>query len=249
MPQEPRRGVVNFITADRPVSELLVRDPRVDKISFTGSVAAGKRIGALCGERIARCTLELGGKSAAVVLDDYDIDAAAESILGPACAMTGQICGSLTRVIVSRSRHDALVEALSSRFAQVKVGDPFDPAMQMGPVAMKRQLERIERLIAAGVNEGARLADSDEHAVELANDTPFGLNNSVFTHDADRAYRVARRLLSGTVGHNVFRTDFSIAFGGFKQSGVGREGGVEGLRAFLEAKTIILDGRPAHIRD
>ncbi len=285
-------GVVNVVTADREASEILVRDPRVDKVSFTGSVATGKRIGALCGERIARFTLELGGKSAAVVLDDYDLETAADSIIGPACAMTGQICGSLTRIIVTRGRHDRLVAALASRFGAVRVGDPFDPTVQMGPVAMQRQRDRIERLIAAGKHEGARLAvgggrpahlsrgyfieptvfgnvdnhstiareeifgpvvsvipaDSEQHAIELANDSPYGLNNSVFTNDPDRAYAAARQLQSGTVGHNVFRTDFSIAFGGFKQSGVGREGGVEGLRAFLETKTIVLDGVPSHLR-
>jgi betaine-aldehyde dehydrogenase len=285
-------GVVSVVTADRSVSELLVRDCRVDKVSFTGSVAAGRRIGAICGDRIARMTLELGGKSAAVVLDDYDVDDAAQALVGPACAMTGQNCGSLTRIVVTRSRHDRLVEALSARFSAVPVGDPFDPTIGMGPVAMARQLDRIERLIAIGCKEGARLAtgggrpahlvrgyfieptvfgavdnqstlakeeifgpvvsvipaDDEEDAIRIANDTSFGLNNSVFTNDPDRAYAVARRLQSGTVGHNVFRTDFSIAFGGFKQSGVGREGGVEGLRAFLEAKTVVLEGVPSHLK-
>ncbi len=90
-------------------------------------------------------------------------------------------------------------------------------------------------------------ADSEEQAITIANDTVYGLNNSVFTNDPDRAYRVARRLRSGTVGHNSFRTDFSIAFGGFKQSGVGREGGTEGLMAYLETKTVILEGAPSHL--
>jgi betaine-aldehyde dehydrogenase len=90
-------------------------------------------------------------------------------------------------------------------------------------------------------------ADSETHAIEIANDTIYGLNNSVFTNDPDRAYRAARQLRSGTVGHNVFRTDFSIAFGGFKQSGVGREGGREGLLPYLETKTVILEGLPSHL--
>jgi len=90
-------------------------------------------------------------------------------------------------------------------------------------------------------------ADDEKQAVEIANDTVYGLNNSVFTNDADRAYAVARELRSGTVGHNMFRSDFGIAFGGFKQSGMGREGGVDGLLPFLEAKTIILEGEPAHV--
>lgn len=151
-------GVVNVVTADRAASESLVRNPGVDKITFTGSSAAGRRIASLCGERIARCTLELGGKSAAVILDDYPIETAAQAIAGPACALTGQVCSSLTRIIVSRHRHDEMVAALSAALGSVRVGDPFDPATQMGPVAMKRQRDRIEALIAKGRNEGATLA-------------------------------------------------------------------------------------------
>src|SRR5580700_3203692 len=105
-------GVLNVVTADREVSELLVRDPRVDKITFTGSTAAGRRIASLCGERIARCTLELGGKSAAVILDDADIEAVARSIAGSECLLSGQVCSSLTRIVVTRKRHDEMVEAL-----------------------------------------------------------------------------------------------------------------------------------------
>ncbi len=281
-------GVLNVVTADREVSELLVRNPGVDKITFTGSTAAGRRIASLCGERIARCTLELGGKSAAVILDDMDLQAAASAISGAECFLSGQVCSSLTRIIVSRSRHDEFVETLAGTFSQVKVGDPFDPQTQMGPLAMDRQRDRVESYIAKGIAEGATLAtgggrpkdlergyyieptvfgnvdnhatiareeifgpvlsvipaDNEEHAVTLANDTIYGLNASVFTNDVDRARDVAGRLRSGTVGHNAFRTDFGMAFGGFKQSGIGREGGTEGLLPFLETKTVILNGEP-----
>lgn len=284
-------GVINVLTADRAASEALVRHPGVDKVAFTGSTAAGRKIAAICGDRIARCTLELGGKSAAVVLDDYDVGLAAESIAGSTCLMSGQVCSSLTRIIVSRNRHDALVDALSARFGAIIVGDPFDPASQIGPIAMRRQRDRIEQLIAQGESEGSILAvggrrpahlnrgffiaptvfgnvdndstlareeifgpvvsvipaDDEAQAVEIANDTIYGLNNSVFTNDPGRAYAVARELRSGTVGHNSFRTDFSIAFGGFKQSGIGREGGVEGLLPYLETKTVILNGTPPHL--
>jgi aldehyde dehydrogenase (NAD+) len=277
-------GVLNVVTADRQVSELLVRHADVDKITFTGSTAAGRRIASLCGERIARCTLELGGKSAAVILDDYDVAVAAESISGSARLLSGQVCSSLTRIIVSRHRHDALVDALSSSMSKIRVGDPFDAATEMGPLAMSRQRDRVETLIAKGREEGAELAtggrrpahldqgfyieptvfgnvnnDStiareeifgpvlsvipaadEREAVELANATIYGLNASVFTNDSDRAYAVARQLRSGTVGRNSWRTDFGIAFGGFKQSGIGREGGHEGLHPFLEVKTIVL---------
>src|ERR1700723_3073103 len=282
-------GVLNVITADREVSELLVRDPRVDKITFTGSTAAGRKIAALCGERIARGPLRIGGRAAAVILDDMDLQAAAGAITGAECFPSGQVCSSLTRIIVSRSRHDELVEALAGTFSQVKVGDPFDPETQMGPLAMDRQRDRVEGFIAKGIAEGATLAtgggrpkdlergyyieptvfgnvdnqstiareeifgpvlsvipaDNEDHAVSLANDTIYGLNASVFTNDVHRARQVAGQLRAGTVGHNAFRTDFGMAFGGFKQSGLGREGGTEGLLPFLETKTGILNGEPS----
>ena len=285
------KGVVNVVTADREVSELLVRHRGVDKVTFTGSSIAGKKIAAICGERIARCTLELGGKSAAVIFDDYDIGQAAQTIAEAARVNTGQICASLSRVIISRDRHDALVEAMAESFASTKVGDPFDSASQMGPLATSRHRDRVEGYIAKGKSQGAVLASGggrphhlnrgffveptlfgrvendmtiareeifgpvisvipakdEQEALAIANDSDFGLNASVFTNDVERAYSAARLLRSGTVGHNSFQSDFTIAFGGFKQSGIGREGGVEGLLPFLETKTVILSGEPAHM--
>ena len=278
-------GVINVVTADREASERLVRHPGVDKIGFTGSSAVGKRIAGICVERLARCTLELGGKSAAVILDDYDVAKAAQSLVGSACAMTGQICSSLTRIVVTGQRHDALVDALAAGFAQVVVGDPFDPASGMGPLAMARQRDMVEAKVARARQDGNRIvtggkrparlnrgwfyeptvisevsnsdfiareeifgpvlsvirAADEEDAIAIANDTRFGLNNSVFTADPARAYAIARRLHSGTVGHNAWRSDMSIGFGGFKESGIGREGGINGLRAYLEPKTLIMD--------
>jgi aldehyde dehydrogenase (NAD+) len=149
-------GVLNVVTAHRGVSELLVRDPRVDKITFTGSTAAGRRIASLCGERIARCTLELGGKSAAVVLDDYDIGTAARALANQACYMSGQVCASLTRIVVSHARHDDLVEALSAEFAAVRVGSPFDPRSTMGPLVNFAILFKIHHAAIDGV-AGAEL--------------------------------------------------------------------------------------------
>ena len=286
-------GVLNVITADREVSEILVTDPRVDKISFTGSTAAGRRIASLCGARIARCTLELGGKSAAIVLDDADLEGAADTLVAAECILSGQVCYSLTRIVVTRSRHDELVEALAGRFAQVMVGDPYDPRTQVGPLASQTQLERVNGYIARGVEEGATLvtggrrppgldrgyyveptvfanvnnsdtiareeifgpvlsvipAAGEADAVRIANDTIYGLNASVFTPDADRARAVAGRLRTGTVGHNAMRTDLALGFGGFKQSGIGREGGTEGLRNYLEHKAIILDDVPSAYRE
>ena len=285
-------GVFNILTADREVSELLVRHRDVDKVTFTGSTAAGRRIASACGERIARCTLELGGKSAAVILEDYDVEQAANTIANSAVFLTGQVCSSLTRIIVPRRRHDKMVEALSARFTAVAVGDPFEKATQMGPLAMSRQRERVETYIAKGKAEGATLAvgggrpaflergffieptvfgnvdnswsiaqeeifgpvlsvisaDSEAEALAIANDTIYGLNNSVFTNDVERAYAAARRLRSGTVGQNGTPGYAGMAMGGFKQSGLGREGGIEGLHPFLELKSVALDGMPISLK-
>ncbi|WP_321800541.1 aldehyde dehydrogenase [Caballeronia sp. J97] len=278
-------GVINVVTADRDVSEELVRHHGVDKITFTGSTAAGRRIASIAGDRVARVTLELGGKSPAIVLDDYDIETAArtlgESYFG---YNTGQICHSLTRVIVPRDKHDLMVQALSDVAGKIVLGDPFEVETTSGPLASARQRDTVERFVAKGVAEGALLAtggrrpphikrgfffeptvfgnvdnrsaiaqeeifgpvlsvipvNDEADAIRVANDTPFGLNAAVFTNDRERAMRAARQLRSGTVGHNGPRTDFSIGFGGFKQSGIGREGGIEGLMAFMESKTIVL---------
>jgi acyl-CoA reductase-like NAD-dependent aldehyde dehydrogenase len=284
-------GVLNVITAEREASELLVRHPDVDKITFTGSTAAGRRIAALCGERIARCTLELGGKSPAIVFDDYDVGMAAKALATRAILQTGQVCWSVTRVITSQARHDTLVEALRAEFEQVTVGDPFDPEIQMGPLATNRQRERVEALIKRGRAEGAVIATgggrprhlqrgffveptvfgnvdnrstigreeifgpvlsviavtNDDEALTVANDTIFGLNAAVFTNDVEKAYRFARGIRAGTVGHNGVRREHGLPFGGFKQSGIGREGGREGLMQYLETKSIILDGIPSFV--
>lgn len=285
-------GVLNVLPGDRVVTSQLVADPRVNKIAFTGSSDVGRKIAGVCGERLARYTLELGGKSAAVIMDDYDLDAAAAAIAGQETSLTGQVCMSLTRVIISKERHDEFAEKLGSVFGAVRVGDPFDPATDMGPLALRRQRDSVEAHIRAGLDEGARLvtgggrpshlergwfveptvfanvdnsstiaqeeifgpvisvipANNEEHALELANDTPYGLNNAVFTHDNDRAWYAARRLRSGTVGHNGFKTDTRMGFGGFKQSGVGREGGLQGILPYLETKTVLLDGPPAQFQ-
>jgi acyl-CoA reductase-like NAD-dependent aldehyde dehydrogenase len=281
-------GVLNVLTADRAVSERLVLDPRVDKIAFTGSSAAGRRIAALAGDRIARYTLELGGKSAAIILDDADLGEAAQILAGAGCFLSGQVCGSMTRLVVSRHRHDEFVDALAAALADLKLGDPFCEQTQMGPLAMARQRDRVEELVGQGVAEGAEIvvggrrppqlergwfyeptvlrgvdnrstiaqtevfgpvlsviaADSDAEAVAIANDSVYGLNAAVFTRDPLRGLEIARRLKSGTVGFNGVRGGRGLPFGGVKQSGIGREGGREGLSPYLETKTVVLDGAP-----
>lgn len=277
-------GVLNLLTTHREAADHLVCNPGVDKVSFTGSVVAGQRIGSVCGSRIARYTLELGGKSAAIVLDDYDIGQAAKVLASTISMSCGQVCASLSRVIVSRHRHDALVEALQAEMQAIRVGDPFDERAQMGPLAMERQRSRVEEYIGIGKAEGARLAsgggrpadlprgyyieptlfagvertmriareeifgpvlsvlpcEDEDDAIQMANDSPFGLYGAVFTDDAERAYRVARGVRTGTFSQNAFRFDPSLPFGGFKLSGVGREGGAEGLASYTELKSILL---------
>jgi acyl-CoA reductase-like NAD-dependent aldehyde dehydrogenase len=278
-------GVLNLVPAQRAASDHLVRNPGVDKVGFTGSTAAGRRIASVCGERIARVTLELGGKSAALVLDDFPIEQAAAILTGTICTMSGQVCATLSRVIVSRHRYDALARAIVAAMSRIKVGDPLDPSSQMGPLAMRRQLERVQGYVAKGREQGATVAcggrqpahlprgyyfeptlftgvdnamtiaqeeifgpvicliacaDEDD-AVRIANDSIYGLNGAVFTGDAGKAYQVARRLRTGCVGHNGLRMDFMAPYGGFKQSGIGREGGPENFHAYTETKTIITD--------
>jgi aldehyde dehydrogenase (NAD+) len=284
------KGVVNLVCGQRAASDHLVCNPGVDKVSFTGSTLAGKRIASVCGERIARCTLELGGKSAAIVRDDFPINSAADLLTGTITLMSGQVCAMLSRVLVQRRRHDELADAIARRMQQVVIGHSDDPTTQLGPVAMKRQLERVEMYIGEGrrtaelltgghrpghlergyfieptlfahVKNDTRIAqeeifgpvlslipfEDEDEAIRIANESHYGLNGSVLTHDADAAYRIARRIRTGAVGQNGLRLDFGLPYGGFKQSGLGREGGIEGLSAYLETKTILLDAPPASL--
>lgn len=278
-------GVINMVCAHREASDHLVRHPGIDKVSFTGSVVAGRRIASVCGDRLARCTLELGGKSAAIVLDDYDVAVAAKVLANTIVMSAGQVCATLSRAIVSRRRHDALIEALKVELDAIRVGDPYNASTQMGPLAIERQRARVEdyfgiargegaQLVTgggrpqgldrgwylqptlfSGVLPGSRLAqeevfgpvlavsvfDDEKEAVRIANNSPFGLYGAVFTHDSDAAYRIARGVRTGTFSQNLFRFDPSLPFGGFKQSGLGREGGEAGLTSFTEAKSILLD--------
>ncbi len=284
-------GVVNLACGGREASDHLVNNPGIDKVSFTGSTLAGKRIGEVCAGRIARCTLELGGKSAAIVRDDFPIEAAAQILGNTITVMSGQVCAMLSRAIVTRDRHDELAEAIARVMQGVKIGASTAPDTQLGPLAMKRQLERVEDYIAIGKQEGANLvtggarpsgmnkgyfmeptlfanvdntsriaqeeifgpvlalipAEDEEDAIRIANESQFGLNGSVLTGDHEAAYRIGRRVRAGGFGQNGMRLEFGLPFGGFKQSGIGREGGVEGLHSFLESKTLLLDAMPAQL--
>jgi len=284
-------GVLNVIQAGREIGESLVRHPGIDKVAFTGSTVAGQRIGAICAERCARFSLELGGKSAAIVLDDMNPADVLPSFIPAAMFLSGQACAGLTRLIVPRRRKAEFEEAAAVAIAGLPVGDPFDTGTFIGPVALERQRERIEGYIAKGKAEGARLvtgggrpkglnrgfyveptlfsdvdnamtiareeifgpvlslivADDLDDAVRIANDSDFGLNGAVYTGDADRAYAIMRRLRVGNVTQNGWVYDHRSPFGGFKQSGMGREGGPEGLEGYFEYKTIYMPHLPSHL--
>ncbi|TWH31480.1 MULTISPECIES: benzoylformate decarboxylase [unclassified Aminobacter] len=279
-------GVFNLVPAGREGGDYLVRHKGIDKVAFTGSTAAGKHIAAVCAERLARVSLELGGKSAAVLLDDADFTKALPSLMVYTMPITGQVCFSLTRILVPESRKQEFVDLYVGAVKNIKVGDPFDPSTQMGPLTMGRQRARVEGYIAAGRAEGAKIAcgggrpagfdkgyyveptvfvDVDAHmkiaqdeifgpvvsiisysdeedAVRKANNSDYGLNASVYAADPERGYAIARRIRSGNVTVNGMIVDPKQPFGGFKQSGVGREGGPEGLDNYLEVKTIHFAG-------
>lgn len=281
-------GTVNLVPSDREAADHLIHSRLIDKVSFTGSSAAGRHIASVCGGNMTRFTMELGGKSAAIVRDDFPIDAAAQILGNTITVMSGQVCAMLSRAIVPRARHDELAEAIKGVMEGIRVGPPEDPETQLGPLAMKRQLERVQGYIEAGKVSGATLvtgggrpahlnkgfyieptlfanvdnrsviaqeeifgpvlclipADDEEDAIRIANESEFGLNGSVFTTDPEAAYDIAKRIRTGVVGQNGMRMEWSAPFGGFKQSGIGREGGEEGLWAYLETKTVLLDAMP-----
>jgi len=275
-------GVFNVLQAGREVGDYLIRHPGIDKVSFTGSTAAGRHIAEVCAQRLARASFELGGKSAAIVLDDANIADVLQSLVPFSMPITGQVCFSLTRVLVPKSRSREVLDAYVGAVQGTKVGDPFEPETQMGPLAMRRQLERVQGYIAKGKQEGAKLVtgggrprgldrgffveptvftdvqsrmtiaqeeifgpvvsfityDGIDDAVQKANDTIYGLHGAIYTADAERGFEIARRVRSGSVTVNGLIVDPKMPFGGFKQSGIGREGGIEGLDPYFETKTV-----------
>ncbi len=280
-------GVVNLITGDAAAGEALVGALGVDKVAFTGSTPVGRRIAAVCGELLRPVTLELGGKSSAIVLEDADLDAMAAVLIRSCLRNAGQTCYISTRILAPTSRYDEVVAMVAETVAASPVGDPFDPATVFGPVANKQQYEKVLRYLHSAADEGARavtgggpadlgrgyfvtptvLADVSpamtvareeifgpvitvipyetvEEAVGIANSTGFGLGGIVFSADADRAFQVAERIDSGSVGINFFASNHSAPFGGRHDSGLGVEYGLEGLHAYITYKSI--HRRPAH---
>jgi aldehyde dehydrogenase (NAD+) len=275
-------GVFNVVPAGRETGDYLIRHEGIDKISFTGSTAAGRHIAGVAAQRFTRTSFELGGKSAAIVLDDADMDHVLQSLVPFSMPITGQVCFSLTRVLAPESKKQEVLDAYVGAVSHMKVGDPRDEATHMGPLTMRRQLERVQGYIAKGKDEGAKLVlgggrpkgfergyfieptvftdvdnsmtiareeifgpvvsfigfDNVDGAVRKANDTIYGLHGAVYTSDPERGYAIARRMRSGSVTVNGMIVDPKMPFGGFKQSGIGREGGIEGLDPYFELKTI-----------
>ena len=280
-------GVVNIVAAGRETGEHLVRHPGIDKVSFTGSTAVGKHIGEVCGGSLKRLTLELGGKSAAIVLDDANLDEATLGNLVQSGVMNnGQVCGAQSRVLVSRKRYDEVVDALGAALGALQVGDPLDEATQIGPLVAKRQQERVFGYLEAGKAAGAKAVvggngmpshldkgwyveptvfrdvtndmkiareeifgpvlsvipyDDEAQAIKIANDSDYGLCGSVWTTDSEHGAAVAAQVRTGVVAINSSMIlDFNAPFGGFKQSGIGRELGPEGIDPYTEYQSIIL---------
>ncbi|MEW2379463.1 aldehyde dehydrogenase family protein [Micromonospora sp. NPDC047812] len=276
-------GVVNLVTGTGPVvGEAIAAHPDVDMVSFTGSTATGRRISHLAADRIARVALELGGKSANVVLDDADLATAVKVGVGNAFLNSGQTCTAWTRLLVHRDRYDEALDLAARAAAGYRLGDPFDPATRLGPLVSAAQRERVLGHVARGLADGGRLvaggpdaplpergyfvaptviadvdpdsalaqeevfgpvlavipfADEDE-AVAVANNSRYGLAGAVWSADGERALRVARRMRTGAVDVNGAPFNPLAPFGGYKQSGLGRELGRHGLEEFLQVKAI-----------
>ena len=277
-------GVFNLLTGPgRTVGETMCTHPDVDMVSLTGSTEAGQRVGQLGAQSVKRVSLELGGKSASVVMDDADVATAAGIAGGSICMNSGQVCAALSRLIVPRAQQDVAVAAAKAATESVKVGGAFEEGVSMGPVASKSQMETVVDYIQKGIDEGATLVtggttppdgrntgffvqptvfsdvttdmviaqeeifgpvlaimpyDTEEEAIAIANDSIFGLSGAVWSGDPDRAQRVARQMRTGQVSINGGNFNIAAPFGGYKQSGNGRELGPHGLTEFVELKSM-----------
>jgi len=282
-------GVFNLVTGYGPaVGEALVAHADVDVVSFTGSTRAGKRISELAAQSVKRVALELGGKSASLILDDADLAAAVKGTLNGCYLNSGQTCTALTRMLVPDSAYEEAKKIAAELAKGFTVGDPLAEATKLGPLSSQAQLDRVRGYIAKGIAEGAELVAGgaeapegapaggyyvrptvfgkvknsmtiareeifgpvlsiipyrdEEEAVRIANDSPYGLAGAVWSKDEARAQRVARRIRAGQVDVNGGAFNMNAPFGGFKQSGHGREAGKYGLEEFLEYKSLQLKG-------
>jgi betaine-aldehyde dehydrogenase len=282
------KGVFNLVTGYGPVvGEALVKHPKVDMISFTGSTRAGKRISEVAAQQVKRVALELGGKSASVILEDADLAAAVKGTVNGCFLNSGQTCTALTRMLVPASKYEEAAKLAAEAAKGFTLGDPLAETTRLGPLSSQMQLERVRGYIKKGLAEGAVLVaggaeppeglpggyfvkptvfgkvknsmtiaqeeifgpvlsiiaykDEDE-AVRIANDSPYGLAGAVWSKDDAHAQAVARRIRAGQIDVNGGAFNMNAPFGGFKQSGHGREAGVYGLEEFLELKSLQLKG-------
>lgn len=282
-------GTVNVVTGFGDVGSQLVRHPGVDKVAFTGSTATGKDIASAAGSRLARVSLELGGKSPNIIFADADLDNAVKGVLAGIFGATGQSCMAGSRVLIQDEIYDRFTEALLKGVRAIKIGDPFHPDSEMGTVAFEGQYKKVLEYVEIGRSEGATLLHGgrppqdrpnlaqglfieptvfgdvdnsmriaqeeifgpvvclirfrdDEDAVRIGNDTPFGLAAGVWSENIGRAHRMAKRLRAGTVWINTYRrTNYAAPFGGFKDSGLGRENGSSALDEYTEVKSVLVN--------
>ena len=277
-------GVFNMVNGDGPtVGAAISSHPDIDMVSFTGSTRAGVAVATAAAPTVKRVTQELGGKSANIILDDADLEAAVKGGVQSCVMNTGQSCNAPTRMLVPRAKMAQAIAAAKQAAEAVKVGDPTADGVTIGPLASQAQFEKVQGLIKKGIEEGAQLViggpgrpdgiskgyfvkptvfgnvrndmtiareeifgpvlsiipyDNEDDAVRIANDTPYGLSGYVSSGDIEHARRIAKRIRSGNVHLNGASPDFSGAFGGYKQSGNGREWGEAGLGEFLELKSV-----------
>jgi betaine-aldehyde dehydrogenase len=279
-------GVLNIVAAGPEASAHLVAHSDVDLVTFTGSTEIGKKIGAVCAEQVKPCVLELGGKSAAIILDDADLDAVLPIVAAVSAGTSqGESCVCMSRILAPRRHYDEIAARLTEAFAQMKVGDPHEEDTVVGPLITEAHRERVLGYVRQAVEEGATVAfggripehldkgwyveptlltnvsndmtvaqeeifgpvialipfDDDEDAIRIANDSRFGLAGCVFTGEPLRGFEVARRVRTGTFSVNTYAADFNSPFGGYKESGIGREHGPTAIEEYLLYKTISVD--------
>jgi aldehyde dehydrogenase (NAD+) len=279
------KGVFNLVDGDGPtVGEAIARHPDIDMVSFTGSTRAGVQVAKAAADTVKRVSQELGGKSANIILEDADLNAAVSSGVMNMMSNTGQSCNAPSRMLVPAKLYDEAVKIAKATAERSVVGDPKADGVTMGPVSNRTQFEKIQKLLQKGIEEGAKVVvggpgrpagldkgyfvrptvfanvnndmtiareeifgpvlvmipyQSEDEAVRIANDTIYGLSGYVYSGNIENARRIARRLRTGMVHLNGAATDVNAPFGGYKQSGNGREWGREGLKEFLEVKAVM----------
>jgi aldehyde dehydrogenase (NAD+) len=277
-------GVLSVVPGGPETGRALTDNPELDKFTFTGSSAVGKEIGKIAAEKLKPCTLELGGKSAAIILEDADLDSTLPMLVFSGVMNCGQACVGQTRILAPRSRYDEIVEKVANFVAAMPVGLPDDPSTAIGPLISEKQRDRVEGYIKKGVEEGARIVtgggrpegldggwfvqptvfadvdnsmtiaqeeifgpvlaiiayDTEDDAIRIANDSVYGLAGSVWTTDNKKALEIASKIRTGTYAVNMYAFDPGAPFGGYKNSGIGRENGPEGIAAYTEAKSVLL---------